>query len=128
MDNDLLPAASKWSVKRIVAGLVVLAVAAGLIFAALNIHSHSPKPSASRHAAGLSNNSPAFSPSPQTQQPSVSPSSSAGQAASGTSQLSNTGPGSDALIGFIVAFIGGAVLHNYHVRKKVSPKSRQYYC
>ena len=117
MDNDLLSASSKWSVKRIVAGLVILAVVAGLVFAGLNIYSH-PVKTASSKATGLSNNAPAFTPAPQTQQPAAAPSSNTVQSSTGTGQLSNTGPGSDALIGFIIAGIGGTVLHHYYIRKK----------
>ena len=117
MDNDLLPVASKWSIKRIVAGLVLLAVVAGLVFAVLNIHSH-PSQQSSRRATGLSHNAPAFTPAPQAQQPVTVPSSNTAQSPSVTGQLSNTGPGSDALIGFIIAGIGGTVLHHYYIRKK----------
>lgn len=119
MDNDLLPGMSRWSIKRIIAGLVLVAVVAGLIIAAWNIHARHAAAPSSNHAIGLAHNAPAFTPGPVSPSPHTSSAASTQSLpSSGTAQLSNTGPGSDALIGFIVAAIGGAGLHNLYMRKK----------
>jgi len=130
------PAPIRWSLSRVVAAVIILIIVLGGI--AYGIYSVTQNGSNTKQTIAKSNHlvnpTPPTSASNNNQKKTVAPSTTSGKSSaavnkntsssttsstsSSSGQLTNTGPGNTAIVGFISAFLFGMLLHYLYLWRK----------